>query len=64
MPRVSPQFLGLGLGLGAKRKLKRQYGTLQVLFTSYFSEFLWRNKYGNLNVFGELINTIREFYVL
>ena len=44
--------------------LKRRYGTSQVLFTSYFSEFLWHNKYGNLNVFGELINTIREFYML
>ena len=26
-----------------KRKLKRQYGISQVLFTLYLSEFLWRN---------------------
>ena len=48
----------------AKRKHKRQYGTSHVLFTSYLSEYHGRNKYGNLNVFGELINTKREFYVL
>ena len=47
-----------------KNKLKRQHGTPRVLFTSYSSEFLWRNKYGNLNVFGGLTNTIRELYVL
>ncbi|CAM1326036.1 Uncharacterised protein r2_g3502 [Pycnogonum litorale] len=47
----------------AKRKLKRQYGTQDQLFTSYLHEFIWRNKFKN-NVFGHLISTIREFYAI
>ena len=48
----------------AKRKLKRQYGTSEELFPSYISEFLWRNKFRNNNLFGQLILSIREFYVV
>ncbi|KAK7507258.1 hypothetical protein BaRGS_00001193 [Batillaria attramentaria] len=48
----------------AKRKLKRQFGTSEVLFPSYLAEFLWRSRYRNDQqyYFSHLLTCIREQY--
>lgn len=47
----------------AKKKLRRQHGTSAALFESYIAEFLWRQRVG-ANKFGEMMNCIREIYVV
>nr|XP_022903262.1 uncharacterized protein LOC111415684 [Onthophagus taurus] len=46
----------------AKRKLKRQCGTSEALFTSYLHEFIWRNKFKSRDIFSALLVCVREQY--
>ena len=45
-----------------KRKLKRQFGTSRDLFPSYLHEFVYRNKFRNEELFGNLLITIADNY--
>ena len=45
-----------------KRKLRRQFGTSDALFTSYLHEFMWRCRFKNVPMFSALIICILEFY--
>ena len=48
----------------AKKKLRRQCGTSDALFTSYLHEHMWRSKFRKAPVFGNFICSINEFYNL
>ena len=45
-----------------KRKLRRQFGTSDTLFTSYLHEFMWRCRFKDFPMFSSLIVCITEFY--
>ena len=45
-----------------KRKLRRQFGTSDALFTSYLHEFMWRGHFKNVPTFSALILCIWQFY--
>ena len=45
-----------------KRKLKRQFGTSQVLFPSYLKEFQFRSLVRNENIFGEFQIVLSKMY--
>ena len=45
-----------------KRKLRRQFGTSDTLFTSYLPEFMWRCRFKDFPMFSSLIVCITEFY--
>lgn len=46
----------------AKRKLRRQFGTSEALFTSYLHEFSWKNQYSKFQMFGEVLVTVGNQY--
>jgi transposase-like protein len=46
----------------AKRKLRRQFGTSQALFTSYLHEFVFRNRFRAENMFVTVLKIISDNY--
>ncbi|CAH1375563.1 unnamed protein product [Tenebrio molitor] len=62
-PNVHTQHVE-NMWMRAKKKLRRQYGTSEALFTSYLHEFLWRNKHKFVNKFSAFLNCIAEQYLV
>ena len=52
------------LWMPAKQKLKRQFGTSQVLFPSYLREFEFRNQVLDGKVFADILCTLTENYLI
>ena len=52
------------LWMRVKRKLRRQFGTSEQLFTSYIKEFMWLNNFKEKNPFSTLIVCVTELYNL
>ena len=50
------------LWMRVKRKLRRQFGTSDLLFTSYLHEFMWRGRFKDIPIFSALIICINQFY--
>ena len=53
-----------GFWMYAKRKLRRQHGTSEVLFASYIHEFMWRWTTHETNAFSALIMSIWDDYAV
>ncbi|XP_047143060.1 male abnormal protein mab-31 [Hydra vulgaris] len=50
------------LWMRVKRKLRRQFGTSEDLFTSYLHEFIWRQRFKNFPLFSAFISCISRQY--
>ena len=66
---VDPQDLDIhtqnveNMWMRAKRKLKRQFGTSRILFPSYLQEFMFRNRFRDVDsLFNNLIVALSENY--
>ena len=52
------------LWMRVKRKLRRQFGTSETLFTSHLHEFVWRERYKNSEAFSAFICSLTRQYTL
>ncbi|XP_065642327.1 uncharacterized protein LOC136073956 [Hydra vulgaris] len=50
------------LWMRVRRKLQRQFGTSEDLFTSYLYEFIWRQRFKNFSLFSAFISCLSRQY--
>ena len=51
------------LWMRAKRKLRMQFGTSEVLFTTYLHEFMYKDSFQQRNIFERFLIILRENYL-